>query len=68
MEIGGCVVETSGIQWRRKKNKGGHNMNPIELAIAKLEAFYMERGADLSLADTFLFFDSLAKIKEAAGK
>ena len=43
-------------------------MNPIELAIAKLEAFYMERGADLSLADTFLFFDSLAKIKEAAGK
>ena len=38
----------------------------LESVIARLEAFYVKRGDTLTLAETFVFFDALAAIKEAA--
>ena len=39
-----------------------------DTVIAHLEAYFTEHAAELSLADTFFFFDALGKIKEAAAK
>ena len=41
---------------------------PYAMAVEKLEAFYAAHCTEISLADTFYFFDALAKIREAAGK
>lgn len=39
---------------------------PYDLIVEKLEALYIARSADLSLADTFAIFDAIASAKEAA--